>query len=189
MKYDGAGQPAPNTNEGRHIVGLIEEKGEATQAMIDALQVVILDDKISEFMIANDPMVWSQCMDAVRIAALMNVAVPTDSFIDAVRKEGPKHAKGDRAQRLRQSKTIARETISVRMKYASTWLQVIGDQPYGQFVATEGAVGDWTVYVETEASRDAGNGYEDICKLGAKITQDEGEALFPRWATLFVWRD
>ncbi len=168
---------------------LIEEKGEATQAMIDALQVVILDDKISEFMIANDPMVWSQCMDAVRIAALMNVAVPTDSFIDAVRKEGPKHAKGDRAQRLRQSKTIARETISVRMRYASTWLQCIGDQPYGQFVATEGAVGDWAVYVETPGSREMGNGFEDICKYGTKVTQTESEVMFPRWAKLFKWRD
>ncbi len=168
---------------------LIEEQDEAAQAMIDALQVVILDDKISEFMIDNDPKARSQCLDAVRIAALLGVAQPTESFLDTIRKAGPKHAKGDRAQRLRQSKTIARETISVRMKYSSSWLQSIGDQSHGQFVATEGAVGDWTVYVETVASRDEGNGYEDICKFGAKITQGEAETMFPRWAKLFIWRD
>ncbi len=170
-------------------MGLIEEKDEATQAMIDALQVVILDDRISEFMIANDPKARSQCMDAVRIAAILGVAQPTDSFLDTVRKEGPKHAKGDRAQRLRQIKVIDRETISVLMRQAADYLQAIGEQAQGQFVATEGAVGDWAVYVETEASRDAGNGFEDICKYGAKITQDEGEVLFPRWAKLFRWRD
>lgn len=166
---------------------LIEERDEATQAMIDALQVVILDDKISEFMIGNDPKARSQCMDAVRIAAILGVAQPTDSFLDTIRKEGPKYAKGDRAQRLRELKVIDRETMAVRMNL--DYLIAIGEQSHGQFVATEGAIGDWAVYVETPGSREAGNGFEDICKYGAKTTQREGEALFPRWAKLFVWRD
>ncbi len=164
------------------------EKTEAMQAMIDALQVIILDDRISEFMIANDPKARSQCMDAVRLAVILGVAQPTDSFLDTIRKEGPRHAKVDRAQRLRQIKVIDRETISVRMRYARDYLTAIGDQETGQFVATEGAVGDWVVYVETAASRGAGNGFEDICKYGAKLTQDQGETLFPRWAKLFVCR-
>ncbi len=166
---------------------LIEEKDEAAQVMIDALQVVILDDKISEFMIANDPMARSQCMDAVRIAALLGVAQPTDSFLDTVRKAGPNHAKGDRSDRLREVKTVDRETMAVRMNL--DYLALIGAKTNAQFVATEGAVGDWAVYIETTASRDAGNGYEDICKFGAKVAQAEGEALFPRWAKLFRWRD
>ncbi len=167
-------------------MGLIEDRDEATQAMIDALQVVILDDKISGFMIANDPKARSQCMDAVRLAALLGVAQPTDSFLDTIRKAGPQHAKGDRADRLREIKTVDRETMAVRMSL--DYIALIGAKTNGQFVATEGAVGDWAVYIETSASRDAGNGFEDICKYGAKVAQAEAEALFPRWAKLFSWR-
>ncbi len=168
---------------------MLTGKDEAIQAMMDALQVVILDDGISEYMIANDPMSRSQCMDAVKYAALMRVAQPTDSFIDAIRKEAPRKVKSDRADRLREIKVVDRETMAVRMRHGLDYLALIGAKSNCQFVATEGAVGDWAVYVETPASRDEGNGFEDICKFGAKVTQEEAEAMFPSWATLFKWRD
>lgn len=97
--------------------------------------------------------------------------------------------KPTREERRREIKAVDRETIAVKMRYGLDYLHFIGDQTSGQFVATEGAVGDWVVYMETQASREEGNGFEDIAKYGAKVTQQDGEALFPAWAKAYKWRD
>ncbi len=92
-------------------------------------------------------------------------------------------------ERRLEIKIVDRDTIQRRMRYGLDYVTMIGDQPSGQFVATEGAVGDWAVYMETPISREHGNGFEDIAMYGAKLTQEEGEALFPAWVKAYKWRD
>ena len=52
-----------------------------------------------------------------------------------------------------------------------------------EVIAVEGAIKDWTAYVETPNMP-----FHDTAAYGDKLPQSVAERLFPSWAKWFTWR-